>query len=81
MIPPNLPDHLKTYLAELRSDMRFHEVMKAVTRTAIKPFPPNTDLEKATTAFVYASGKLAAEKSIMIEVLGYDPTDRTTEQS
>ena len=75
----NLPEHLKVYLLELRSDHRFHEVMKAMPRTIIKPFPPNTDLEKATTAFVFASGKLAAEKSIMIEVLGYDPTDRSTE--
>jgi hypothetical protein len=75
----NLPDHLKAYLLDLRAEPRFHEVMKAVTRTVIKPYAPNTDVEKATTALIYASGRLAGEKSIMLEVLGYDPTDRQSE--
>ncbi len=75
----NLPDHLKAYLADLRSDLRFHEVMKAIPLTTLRPYAPNTDLEKATTNLIYASGRLAGEKFIMVEVLGYDPTDRQSE--
>jgi len=75
----NLPEHLTAYLLDLRAEPRFREVMKAVTRTAIKPYAPNTDVEKATTSLIFQSGRLAGEKSIMLEVLGYDPTDRQSE--
>lgn len=75
----NLPEHLKVFLAELRSEPRFHEIMKAVERTTLKPYAPNTDTEKATTALIFQSGRVAGEKFIMLEVLGYDPTDRQSE--
>lgn len=76
----NLPEHLKVHLAELRSDIRFHEIMKAIPLTTIRPYVPNkSSLEDAATALIYQSGRLAGQKEIMREVLGYDPTDRTTE--
>lgn len=74
-----LSEHLKVHLARLRSDPLFHEILKAIDRTRIRPFVPNTDREKATDSLIYASGKIAGERDVIVEVLGYDPNDRPAE--
>lgn len=75
----NLPNHLREYLAHLRSDARFQETMRAFVFTRLHPFPANGDPEKATTRLIYDSGRLAGEKRFMLEVLGHDPDDRQSE--
>ena len=75
----NLPAHLKAYLLDLRADERFHQVISAVTRTTLRPFPRSGDPEKAMRDLIFDSGKLAAETSIMLEVLGYEPNDRKSD--
>lgn len=75
----NLPNHLKEYLAHLRADERFQQIVRAIPRSKLRPFPANGDREKAANDLIYLSGKLAGEKAIMIGLLGHDPDDRQSE--
>jgi hypothetical protein len=68
--------HLQAHLERLRADPLLAEILRSVERTRIRPFIPNTDRDKATDGLIYASGKVAGEKHVLIEILGYDPDDR-----
>ena len=75
---PELPAHLVEFLAALRLDPRFHQVLQACRQTRCPTYRLRSasSPEAQERAWIYASGKLEAEQRILAWLSGKDDHDR-----
>ena len=67
---------LQLFLADLRADPRFRALMLSIPRTRQADWKTFRGNAKAEAEWAYASGKLDAERAMLVWLLGDDPDSR-----
>ncbi len=71
-----VPKELAGFLNSLRAEPRFFHLLQAMPRTRPVSWRSLQDDPKAEAKWAYHSGKLDAEKAILIWLLGDEPDSR-----